>query len=193
MSKSSTLTSWNNFGPWEGSVFEFRSLSRVQNLEIQSARPSPPMSGPKRASTGAIDTRSHSRPPQSRSPSGDHAHSREGTGAGHRRSSLTHMGAPVLSGRGQLKGGVLDPFHFLLTSSRLPSPLLTIAGHPHSPRRHPSRGRGSPSSPLPLSPGFGLSRQPTTPRNAVHRTAVSFLTGDRRPPCSVSLRLGYYF
>jgi hypothetical protein len=133
MSKSSTLTSWNNFGPWEGSVFEFRSLSRVQNLEIQSARPSPPMSGPKRASTGAIDTRSHSRPPQSRSPSGDHAHSREGTGAGHRRSSLTHMGAPVLSGRGQLKGGVLDPFHFLLTSSRLPSPLLTIAGHPHSP------------------------------------------------------------
>jgi hypothetical protein len=130
MSKSCTFNNLNNFVSLEGNVSEFRSLSKVQNLEIPLSRPSPPISGPKRASTGAAGTWSCSHLPQSRSPSRDSAHGRGGTGADRRRSTWVN-----LSGHGQRKGGVLDPFRFLLSLSHPPSPLLTsaISAHHHRP------------------------------------------------------------
>jgi hypothetical protein len=202
MSISSTLKSWNNFGPWEGIVFEFRSFSRVENLKIQSAGPSPPISGPKWASTGAIGTA----PTRHRA-----SHQAVTTLMADRAPTLITAGRrwPTLVHRAYLgvdSSRKESSTHF--ASSSLPrarlhlySALLCHLHHLCSPlpatstppRRHPSRGKGSLSSPLTLAPGFGPSRWPTTPGNDVHRTTVFFHTGHHRPPCSIPLWLGYYF
>jgi hypothetical protein len=127
MSQCRTLTSLNNFGPSEGSVFEFRSLSRVQNLEIQSVGPSPLIDSPKWASTGPTCTQSPYRPPQMWSPSGDRAHDKEGTSAGRHRPTSVHRAYPGVDSSSKESST-----HF--TSSRLPAPLLrsatsTISAH----------------------------------------------------------------
>jgi hypothetical protein len=131
MSQCRTLTSLNNFGPLEGSVFEFRSLSRVQNLEIQSVGPSPPINNPKWASTGPTCTQSRYRPPQMRSPSGDRAHDKEGAGAGRHRPTSVRRAYPGVDSSSEESST-----HF--TSSRPPAPLLhsstsTISAHHHRP------------------------------------------------------------
>jgi hypothetical protein len=77
----------------------------------------------------------------------------------------------------------------LLTTTLLSSPLLSrclsaCCGLPPPSRfhRHPSRGKGSLSSPLPLAPSWSLSRRSSTLGGRVHRAAFFFRVGRRRPP-----------
>jgi hypothetical protein len=58
-----------------------------------------------------------------------------------------------------------------------PSPAVIGASH-----CHPSWGKDSPSSPLPLAQGWSSSPQSSTPSERVHRAAFFFRVLHRRPP-----------
>jgi hypothetical protein len=83
----------------------------------------------------------------------------------------------------------------LLTTTLPSSPLLSCrrsacCGQPPQSRshHHPSRGKGSPSSPLPLAPSWSSSHQSSTLGGRVHRAAFFFSAGRYRPPCFNLLR-----
>jgi hypothetical protein len=117
----------------------------------------------------------------------------------HRRGPPPHMewSLPI---RVLLAEGLVS--HFLLPGAIPPLLCFTLLrggsacrGQPPSScsRRHPSRGKGSSLSPLPLAPSWSLSRWPSTPDEQVHRTAFFFRAGHHRPLLSEHLRPRHHF
>jgi hypothetical protein len=83
----------------------------------------------------------------------------------------------------------------LLTTTLLCSPLLSrrhsaCHGQPPPSRSHhrPSRGKGSPASPLPLASSWSSSCRSSMSGGRVHYAAFIFHGGRRRPPCFDLLR-----
>jgi hypothetical protein len=94
-------------------------------------------------------------------------------------------GPAVLIPRMGITRGILLHMTTLPSSPLLSCHRSTCHGQPPPSRfrRHPSRGKGSPSSPLPLALSWSSSHRSSTPGRWVHRATFIFCMGHRRPPC----------
>jgi hypothetical protein len=107
----------------------------------------------------------------------------------HHRSPPSNMDQPSLS-RVWVSPEEPCSTSSLLATTMPSSPLLSrhssaCRGQPPPSRSHhrPSRGKGSPSSPLPLALSWSTSHRSSMPGERVHRAAFFFCAGLHRPPC----------